>query len=367
MTPSDVVLSYFSETYEDARLKFLKTAETAAYHVTSYRHPSATGPDGSDLYMDIAAGGPADSAKGLLLISATHGVEGFCGSACQIGYLQSRELQALAAEARVIIVHALNPYGFAWQRRVNEDNVDLNRNFRDHDKPRPINNGYNELAHIIAPKDISAASIEDADQLFFDYGREHGFGALQRAISGGQYEHADGLYYGGREPTWSNRTFTAALKENFSKTKIIAGIDFHTGLGPFGHCELISLEPEDAESSIKARAWWDGQVKSTKQGNSVSADLEGAIGTAMPRIVPGAATIFVAAEFGTIDPMDVLAATRDDNWLYNHGNPNNDQGAEIRRRMRDAFYPSSDDWKQKVWCQANDFIRKAIDGLASER
>lgn len=28
------------------------------------------------------------------------------------------------------MVHVLNPYGMAWLRRVNENNVDLNRNFR---------------------------------------------------------------------------------------------------------------------------------------------------------------------------------------------------------------------------------------------
>ena len=74
----------------------------------------------------------------------------------------------------------------------------------------------------------------------------------------------------------------------------------------------------------------------------------------------------VAAEFGTIDPMEVLAATRDDNWLYLYGNPNDAQSSEIRRRMRRAFYPDSDKWKQEVWLQANDFIRKAIDGLYQE-
>ena len=29
---------------------------------------------------------------------------------------------------RVVIVHAVNPYGFACGRRFNEDGVDLNRN-----------------------------------------------------------------------------------------------------------------------------------------------------------------------------------------------------------------------------------------------
>ena len=39
------------------------------------------------------------------------------------------------ADVRVVMIHALNPYGMAWVRRVNEDNVDLNRNFIDWSEP----------------------------------------------------------------------------------------------------------------------------------------------------------------------------------------------------------------------------------------
>ena len=47
----------------------------------------------------------------------------------------------------IVLLHASNPYGFAWGRRVNEDNVDLNRNFVDFDAPLPENPGYNEIRH----------------------------------------------------------------------------------------------------------------------------------------------------------------------------------------------------------------------------
>ena len=31
----------------------------------------------------------------------------------------------------LVLLHALNPFGVAWVRRANEENVDLNRNFLD--------------------------------------------------------------------------------------------------------------------------------------------------------------------------------------------------------------------------------------------
>jgi hypothetical protein len=41
-----------------------------------------------------------------------------------------------------MLIHALNPFGFAWLRRVNEANVDLNRNFQDFNKSLPSSAGY---------------------------------------------------------------------------------------------------------------------------------------------------------------------------------------------------------------------------------
>ena len=73
----------------------------------------------------------------MVIISETHGVEGFCGSGCQVGFLVERVYEGLPKTVGVALVHALNPYGFAWLRRVNEDNVDLNRNFRDFTEPPP--------------------------------------------------------------------------------------------------------------------------------------------------------------------------------------------------------------------------------------
>lgn len=97
---------------------------------------------GKRFFLDVAQVG-ADSPKNLLiLISGTHGVEGFCGSGCQVGYLTDRVYEALPADARVLLVHALNPFGFAWLRRVNEENVDLNRNFQDFNRSLPSSAGY---------------------------------------------------------------------------------------------------------------------------------------------------------------------------------------------------------------------------------
>src|SRR5213592_2819131 len=80
-----------------------------------------------EISIDTAWFGTANPHRVLLHSSGLHGVEGFAGSAIQLQLLNS--LPSLPQDAALIVVHVLNPYGMAWLRRFNENNVDLNRNF----------------------------------------------------------------------------------------------------------------------------------------------------------------------------------------------------------------------------------------------
>ncbi|BAB52438.1 DUF2817 domain-containing protein [Mesorhizobium japonicum] len=73
--PQDISQS-FSDTYSIARQKFLDLAKS----VKSYKSP-AGGPAGEELFTDVAWFGNPDAYHVGVLISATHGVEGYCGSA----------------------------------------------------------------------------------------------------------------------------------------------------------------------------------------------------------------------------------------------------------------------------------------------
>ena len=75
-----------------------------------------------------------------------------------------------------MLLHALNPYGFAWDRRVNEDNADINRNFVDFTHP-PENEAYEALAAEIAPRDISPDAMREGQR------EAHGLSAKSTAPS----------------------------------------------------------------------------------------------------------------------------------------------------------------------------------------
>jgi len=172
------VSDYFARSYDEARDKFLASARSAGARISSYPHPDRRGPAEEELAIDVAILGPVEAEIALLMISGTHGVEGFCGSGCQVGYLTDRLYEALSAGVMSILVHAVNPHGFAWLRRVNEDNVDLNRNFQDFSKPLPDSSAYEELHDILVPEEWEGPIREKSDTALMHYIQSRGQAVL---------------------------------------------------------------------------------------------------------------------------------------------------------------------------------------------
>ncbi|HTR86859.1 MAG TPA: M14 family metallopeptidase [Reyranella sp.] len=353
----------FSESYAEARAKFCAGAATAGGALRSWFNPHAKGPNGELLYLDTARFGPADARHMLVLISSTHGVEGHCGSGAQIAWMATGGPAKLPKDTGALLVHAINPYGFAWTRRVNEDNVDLNRNFVDHDRPYPKNEGYLALAEAILPKDWSDASKAETERAFDAFAQKNGQFGLQGAISGGQYTHPTGVFYGGAKPTWSNRTIRAIAREELSRAARVAVIDFHTGLGPFGHGELICTVSPGAKSFARTKAWYP-EMTSPESGTSTSAIVVGVMTDSFAQELPDAEVTSIAIEYGTYTVPEVLGAVRADNWLHHRGDVSSPLGRALKADMKERFFPAGDKWREMVWARADQTIGWALKGLA---
>jgi hypothetical protein len=360
---NDPVSVNFSQTYQEARNKFLAEADVAGLDVHSHLHP-LLGRDGEQLAMDVVRDGPADAASLLIISSACHGVEGFCGSGVQTTLLQDRAWREAAADARVAVlyVHALNPYGFSWWRRTTQENVDLNRNFHDFAGPLPRNDAYDELAAAIVPPHWPPSA--EVEAVLNAYAAQHGVAKLQQAISGGQYAHPEGLFYGGRNPTWSHITLRHVLREQATRCAHLGWIDLHTGLGPSGVGERIFACRDDAAALRRARAWWGDKVTSIYDGSSTSAPLQGLMWLAAYEECPQAEYTSIALEYGTLPILEMIGALRADQWLENHPEAPDALRLEIKQRTRDAFYIDTDEWKQRIVEQAVDAAYGALRGLS---
>ena len=356
------VTSYFSGNYAEARSKFLEVCARRGLEVDSRLNPKEKGAQGEALYMDIAHIGASNTRKVLFLMSGTHGVEGYCGSGAQIGLLEQGYFSDLPDDVSVVIVHAMNPYGFSHDRRVNEDNVDLNRNFLDFARPDRPPSGYGEIHAHVLPEDWDGPARAHANKQLAKYIEDRGMRAFQAAVSGGQYQHADGIFYGGNGPTWSNETFRSVLSDYASDAEIVGFIDFHTGLGPYGYGELISLGSLDQKAYV--RQWFGDEVTDPDAGTSTSAPVVGTVGDGVADVLPDASIAFIALEYGTRELNQVLTALRGDNWLYHRGQMDSELGAQIKAEIRDAFYPDKDDWKKMVWTRAREITERALTGLS---
>jgi Protein of unknown function (DUF2817) len=354
---------YFSASYAEARAKFYDAAKATDARLFSYANNHARGPGGEPLTTDLAWLGPADAKRVLVTVSATHGAEGFCGAGVQTGTFLSGAARELPHGAALLAVHAINPSGFAWVRRVTEDNVDLNRNFVAFTAPLPRNEGYDRLADAICPAEWTPPALAEAKARLDAFGASHGAAALQRAITGGQYNHADGVFYGGEAPVWSHRTILAIAKRHLAHAERVAVIDYHTGLGPYGHGERIVTHAPASAGFARARQWYGENITSTSLGTSRSSEISGDLLQGLEDALPHAEVTTMALEYG-VRPLDeTIDAVRADNWLHTRGRLDSPQGRDIKAMIRATFYGDADDWKDMIFEQAIDAQRRAFRGL----
>lgn len=358
------VESYFSATYAEARDKFRAEAKAAGATLTTYENPNAKGPNGEVLTTDVACLGPADAERVYLTISGTHGAEGFCGSGAQIGHFRDNLFSAMPAKTKAVMIHAINPHGFAHVRRVTEDNVDLNRNFQDFSKPLPENKAYAQVHDLLLPPHWEGQGRAAADQGILDFQKTHGAFAFQSAMSGGQYSHPDGLFFGGQKPTWSNQTFRRILKEHVpASTKRLVSIDFHTGLGPMGYGEPIYVGPEDPAYYARAKSMFGPEVTNPNDGSSTSARVTGTVPEAFLDLPKSVEVTAIALEYGTVPMPMVTEALRGDHWLHARSDKSNPLAPQLKQKIRDAFYVDTAPWKAAVFGRAADFALRAFRGL----
>src|SRR5262249_1020436 len=119
----------FSPDYATARERVRSAADRLGWGRQSFPI-GVLSPKGEELTIDVLESSRGNTDRLLLVSSGLHGVEGFFGSAIQLALLERWQRESrLPPNVRVLFLHGLNPYGFAWSRRVDSENIDPNRNF----------------------------------------------------------------------------------------------------------------------------------------------------------------------------------------------------------------------------------------------
>jgi len=355
----------FPKNYADSRKRFLAAAKAARATLASYPNPNK-GPAGEALATDCAWLGPKNAETVLVLLSGTHGVEAFCGAGCIMDAFKAPP--KLPRGMALLAIHAINPHGFAWIRRVTEEGVDLNRNFIDDFANPPANPGYDELADAILPPALEGPAFEAAQKKIADYRAKHGVAALHVAWSGGQYKHAKGLFFGGFAPTWSHRTHAAIIADHgLARRKHVGVIDYHTGLGPHGYGELICVHPPGTKAVARAKKFWGANVTEPLAGTSVAGARHG-FGCRLWEKTLGERMTFITIEYGTYDTLSVVRpALVADHWLHAQGpvDWHAQRTQAIKQGLKNAMFADTDDWREAVLWRSRQVIRMTAAGMAA--
>eukprot|EP01032_Pedospumella_encystans_P017529 gene17529-19970_t len=430
---------FFPQNYEHGSKNFLDAATAAGAEVRSL-------PIGlEDLHTDVAIFRKgADPNKFLVHISGAHGPESYIGSAVQNVLLQYIKMHNLYSDSTaevtstnetqadvqvdgsgestpatdevaptptdlpptLVFVHALNPFGFKHHRRVNEDNVDLNRNFLTPEERQYVDSLDPNYARHIDFKDI----INPTERPFSSYYLNdlyamvqsgylvwrHGMHTLKTALVAGNYINPKGYSYGGRDYTASARNLIQLIIEDLqlpSRASKLALIDVHTGLGPAGVDTLLGLDAASADAAELQKAsdliekhfptevnHKKAQIGGLKPASSQAASAEGDLVNKGYELTKGTVTgsfcsqmlgkhlsnenkMCITQEFGTVSPMTVGLTMIADNYAYHYGSE--EEKAYYANKVKNSFYTETKDWKRRtvhrglmVFFQAFEYLRK---------
>jgi hypothetical protein len=352
--------------YLQSRDRFNELARSLGVEARSFIHDEHPR-DGVRLSTDTVYLGPEDAPTLVVIASGTHGVEGYAGAACQFRFMHTWRERFASNGIAYLLVHAVNPWGFFHDRRVTQEGVDLNRNFIDFPIAGHARSDYGAYHHLLV-SDFRPmpAGLWNELRLFSSALTQKRRNAMQSAITAGQYEYPDGLFFGGHAPTRSRIVWEQIIDAYAGGRKRAFLLDLHTGLGKRGIGELISYLPSSNEGFQRMSRWFHGSLRSMASGDSVSAAVEGTLTAGFDRSIAGE-SYAVGLEFGTRSPVVVLNAMRADQWYHNNAGHLMEQHRQyVRRKMKNAFCITNLGWHSQVISRFDQVMEQLVESMLND-
>ncbi len=345
------MIDFFSSDYFTARDRFRSGVLANGGQIESILL-NAKGPMGQDLTIDIGWFGTSNPDRAFIHASGVHGVEGFAGSAIQLQWLEEG-ITLPSDECAVGVVHVMNPYGMAWLRLVNENNVDVNRNFLAADEEYSgVSENYEGLRELLNPVSPPAGGLFGllAAWRAFRLGKRN----FRRATTGSQYNYPKALAYGGRHHEQATRCFQLYISGRLAFSERVVVVDVHTGAGKLGEDSLL-VDGADCrlENAAAMQLAWGDRVRAMPE------PTRGSLDGLFFRMFPAARVCFAMQEFGTCSEMAALAAARTENWQHHFGDP-----AELDSKGKEdllrTFCPESAEWRTTVLERGREVIHQGL-------
>jgi hypothetical protein len=378
-------MTYFSPDYFTARSRWRAAASRLGCRMESHAIDAAS-PINEALTIDIAILGNPLAHKTVVISSGLHGVEGFVGAAIQLALLEEHLTAAnLPTDVAVVMIHMLNPFGCAWYRRWNEDNVDLNRNFLVGDEVyRGAPPDYPLLDSFLNPQS-PPHRLEPFLLKSLGLISRYGMSTLKNTLPVGQYEFPQGLFFGGKDRSQTQQILTAHLRRWLGLSTQVFHLDFHSGLGKWGTYKLFSkLNSDSPRCQLLYDHFVGGRVASDRadrrltpkaiaspaenRDQILTIDAEAAAYQPLGGLenwcrasFPDLTYDFLLAEFGTYPMLRVLKALRAENRAHWWGKPEDKSYQDAKQELLEVFVPKSQKWRDLVVEQGIDLCLAGIE------
>ena len=364
---------YFYTTYDDVRNHLADRVETLSQSGIDVEYTTYAIDAEDDLYIDNIYLPATETCTNLIVLTTgVHGMEGYIGSVMLDVFFEETYPTLNTKNTGILIVANVNPYGMKYMRRYNENNVDLNRNFiEDWDNfDLSSNKEYPKVVDFLQPEGKIGNAFWHEVGFYLSLAKEAiftGADTISNALLTGQYEYANGVYYGGngdeKSTTYLKGVFNTCLESEY---KNIIHVDIHSGYGPRYNMVIFnSVQDPTSEADSKAQFGYDYIIAQDSEDFYVTYGDTTDYFYRLAKSKNSDKNLYSTCfEFGTIgdgffDSILSLKYTVDEN--RQHRFPTNNKITEeiVRQNYFELFYPTETEWRVKT---IEDF-NKALTGV----
>jgi len=366
------MMEYFPASYTESRAWFLQNIELlrSKWPVSQLgQHNLINHPE---LSIDWLWAEPHKKEHLVIVSTAQHGIEGYLGSAMLKIFIEEFAPRLDPENTGLLLVHTINPWGMQHNCKVNENGVDLNRNFIfDENFDMKINPEFRQIAYLITPpRPVRLPLLETVSF----WGRvlrallSTGQATVSKAALLGQHHTPAGFFYGGTKYEEGTQVLIDLYRQALQKYQAVIQTDIHTGYGPRYQMSVI-IPPLDPITSAQARQKYNYplvQKIDAQEFYAISGDMGEYIYRLRDAQFPGKQLFSCGFEFGTFGD-SLLARLRSlkamtlENQLRWHGARSESAGASVRHEFGELYFPAEPRWREKALADG----RQAFKGIFS--
>lgn len=360
----------FFEDYASSRKWFLSQGEFWRQGWRDARYESYPVDMEQGLWIDACWLEPTKREKLVVISTGEHGIEGYVGTS-MVRLFSEEFLDRLdPTNTGVLFIHAINPWGMVHHRKVNENGVDLNRNFiLDGNFDPTFNSDFaknEELFSRSTPLGLIEWEYLSILWRIASAVAKQGVASLSRASLLGQYSHPKAMFYGGNQLQPQSAISLELIREALAKYSHLLIMDQHTGYGPRYQMSITVLPDEPLDSGKMQQQFGYPLVLKVnpEEFYQINGDMTAAFSAMQSKQPSGKIDFICAFEFGTFGE-SLFARIRSlismifESQNFAYPSPSARTDRLVRHWFKELYFPASLKWRVKALEDA----RQAFEGI----